>query len=212
MSFHHFPSDFVYWDKVENHNEIKNHLLPIILKKNEENKNNPFNTCLFNTSYFMDERLKTENIFLHDKKLVETIIFEPLTKMIKKYNSLGMHQINLGISVLKSAWWNMYEKGNYQEHHDHSSHALSIDGNIFYPSFSMIYILHDENEKSGIVFKKYAPQPLIPPFDEYLFQTSNHENIKEGTILIFPYSLGHLVKPCIKPGRITIAYNIFSTY
>ena len=156
--------------------------------------------------------MNMENIFLHDEKLVETIIFEHLTIMIKKYNSLGMHQINLGASILETAWWNMYEKNHYQEHHDHSSPALSIDGNIFYPSFSMIYILHDENEKSGIVFKKYAPQPLISPFSEYLFQTSEHENIKEGTILIFPYNLGHLVKPCIKPGRITIAFNMFSTY
>ena len=212
MSFYHFPSDFVYWDEVKNHDEIKKQLLPTILKKVEENINNPFVTSLFKTSYYMDERLETENIFLYDKNLVETIIFEPLTKMIEKYNGLGMHQIKLGFSVLRGAWWNMYEENHYQEHHDHSSPPLNINGNTLYPSLSMIYILHDENEKSGVVFKKYAPQPLVPPFAEHTFQTSKHEDIKEGTVLIFPSGLGHLVKPCIKPGRITIAYNLFSTY
>jgi len=73
MSFHHFPSDFVYWDKVENHNEIKNHLLPIILKKNEENK------IFWKNNSGYDKPVVCEHVALHANLNLENykIYIEP---------------------------------------------------------------------------------------------------------------------------------------
>jgi hypothetical protein len=38
MSFYHFPSEFVFWDKVENHDEIKKEILPKILEDSKNKK------------------------------------------------------------------------------------------------------------------------------------------------------------------------------
>ena len=38
MSFYQFPSEFVFWDKVENHDEIKKEILPKILEANKNKK------------------------------------------------------------------------------------------------------------------------------------------------------------------------------
>jgi hypothetical protein len=113
---------------------------------------------------------------------------------------------------IHDGWWNVYDESEFQEEHEHDGPPTYLYGDIFYPAFSVIYILHDENEKSSIVFKKKGPFPLMEPHRQVVFETKDVKEIKEGTILIFPYNLRHLVKPCIKPGRVTIAYNICSIY
>jgi hypothetical protein len=106
----------------------------------------------------------------------------------------------------------VYGEGDFQEEHNHIGPPVNLENNVFYPSFSAIYILHDENEESSVIFRKDAPLPLKKPFEDYGFSTANIRDIGEGTIMIFPYSLKHLVKPCIKTGRVTVAYNVYSTF
>lgn len=213
MSFHHFPSEFVYWDDVENHEDIKNQLLPKILQKSEERKNNPFEACKFNTS--LNRNNKTayiENDFLRSEDILKTVIFKNIEKMMIKYTKLYNYNINIKSSIVSGCWWNVYDEGDFQEEHSHWEPPINIENMTFYPTFSFIYILHDENEKSSIIFRKDPPLPLRKPFEECGFSTSNVKEIREGTILIFPYNLRHLVKPCVKPGRVTIAYNICSNF
>lgn len=212
MSFHHFPNDFVFWDTVEKHETIKNELLPEIMKKNEERKNNPFDSSIFNTSFYKDTRMLSENAFLMKEHIIKDVIFKPLTDMIKKYNNLKLNEIGPGISIVQSGWWNLYEKDGFQEMHIHKSHPLVLDDKIFYPSFSVIYILNDENDDSNILFKKDHVPMRKPVNNDYTFKTSNEKNVGEGTVMIFPYDLNHMVRPCKKPGRVTLAYNIFSTW
>jgi len=202
MPFYQFPSEFVYWDKIENHDEIKKEILPKILEANKNKKNNPFNACKFNTSFKYNEK---PDLDVLNKKMSDFIIFY-LEKMFKIMN------FNIEKLMINDGWWNVYDEGEFQEEHDHLDRPIYSNGDLFYPTLSVIYILHDDNEKSSIVFRKDGPFPLMEPHLEVAFKTEDVKEIKEGTILIFPYTLRHLVKPSIKPGRVTIAYNICSAY
>jgi hypothetical protein len=202
MSFYHFPSEFVFWDKVENHDEIKKEILPKILEDSKNKKNNPFSACKFNTSFKHNDK---PDLNVMNKKMFDVIIFY-LEKMFKTIN------FNVGKLIIKNGWWNVYDEGEFQEEHSHVGPPTYLHGDIFYPALSVIYILHDENEKSSIVFRKDGPFPLMEPHEKLILKTEDIKEIKEGTILIFPYNLRHLVKPCIKPGRVTLSYNILSAY
>jgi len=48
--------------------------------------------------------------------------------------------------------------------------------------------------------------------DYYEFKTANVPEIKEGTVLLFPSCLNHYVRPITESGRITIVYNVKSTW
>jgi hypothetical protein len=198
MSFYHFPSEFVFWDKVENHDEIKKEILPKILEDSKNKKNNPFYNCKFNTSFQHNDN---RDLNVMDKKMSDVIFFY-LKKMFKIIN------FNAEKLMINKGWWNVYDEGEFQEEHDHLGPPTYLDGDLFYTALSVIYILHDDNEKSSIVFRKDGPFPLMEPYRENVFKTEDVKEIKEGTILIFPYNLRHLVKPCIKPGRVTLAYNV----
>ena len=213
MSFFNFPSEFVYWDKVENHDEIKMEIMPKILEIAKKTKNNPFECCKFNTGFTRCENDNNDkNGFLMSVK-IEDIIIKHLIKMRNKYNNQSNYfKINDGISMITNGWWNVYQEGDFQEEHVHLGEPIYNENMFFYPSFSIIYILHDENEESSIIFKKPAPVTLMKPFQPVEFSTSVDKTIGEGTILIFPCNLSHLVKPCIKPGRVTLAYNVYSTF
>ena len=213
MSFYYFPNEFVYWDRVENHLEIKNELLPLIKEKTKKVKNNPFGNCKFNTSYYRNGDIHDkENSFLMNKKMLDLIMFY-LEKMTKKYkNNFNTNNINFKNMAIPSGWWNVYDIDQFQEEHDHVTEPRYINGSLFYSQFSVIYILHDDNDESSIVFRKNGPSPFLPPYNENVFRTNEIKEIKEGTILIFPSNLRHLVKPCIKPGRVTIAYNICMSF
>ena len=104
--------------------------------------------------------------------------------------------------------------GDFQEFHNHhgprEQHPLS--GLWSYPTFSGIYILHDDTETSSIVFKSpnTIPQPFTDLTNHHVFYTRSENSIKEGSVVIFPSQLEHMVKKCIKPGRRTIAFNVYS--
>lgn len=214
MPFFHFPSEFVYWEQVNNHEKIKSELLPIIKSENEKTKNNPFISSKVNTSFYHDARIGEQNKFLHEMKFMEDIIHDPLHNMQKSYNELNLNRFDVYESIVRHAWWNVYEEGDFIEMRNHNGEPLYHDeaDRIFYPAFSVVYILHDENETSDdFAFTKDGPLPFRRHFDSATFSTKNADNIKEGTVLIFPYNLKHFDIPC-KKGRITINFEIYSTH
>ena len=211
MSFIHFPSEFVYFDKVCGHSEIKQKCMPKITELRKKRQNNPFTASKLNTSFHYDEKMFSENEFLNDNLITQNVVWKPIEKMIKKYNELRLHPIDIGASVIKSCWWNYYEKDNFQESHNHMGPSVQLDGHTLHASLSIIYILHDENRQSSVLFRKTGPLPLKPLEETITIDTSNSP-IGEGTVIIFPSNLEHFVKPCLKPGRVTIAFNIYSEY
>ena len=104
-----------------------------------------------------------------------------------------------------------YEKDNFQESHNHVGPCVEKDGRLLHASFSIIYILHDENDKSSVMFKKAGPMPF-KGLDENVIIDTSYSSIGEGSVIIFPSNLDHYVKPCLKTGRVTIAFNIYSEY
>lgn len=211
MSFMHFPSEFVYFDKVCSHFEIKQKCMPKITELRKKRQHNPFKLSKLNTSFHYNDKLFSENDFLNDNLIKQNVVWKPIEKMIQKYNALGIYPIEIEGSMIDYCWWNYYDKDNFQEIHNHMGPCQEMNGDTLHPSLSIIYILHDENKQSSILFRKSGPLPLKPMKDNLDLDTSNGD-IGEGTVIIFPSTLDHFVKPCLKPGRVTIAFNVYSKY
>ena len=204
-----FPINFVYWKQVPNHKKIKDYLLPIIKKKKKETKSSGPSVweCDINTSFSMGFDF---NSFLFEDKIVKQIVWESIDSMFEELKSLDVPNS----SIVKEQWYNIYTKdsqGQYQEIHHHLSEYPVIHNDIeYFPSYSLIYVLQSQTEKNPTVFLSPGPHTGRPATtSDIYFDTSNHDTIGEGTVIIFPCHLRHYVKPT-KQNRITLSYNIFS--
>ena len=209
MSIISAPSEFLYFDKIKEHDEIKEKIMDKIkelLNTDEIKENKPFKDCIFKTSYSKDK----VNSFLLDKFIIKKLVWDNLDNMICKYNKLNFFKLNVSSSIITSCWFNAYEKTNFQEIHAHKIKPIYKCNNIYIPSFSLVYILHDENIANSTVFK-YHSTDFIWNFinRDNSIDTSKIKNIKEGSILIFPYTFQHFVIPVME-SRISIAYNLAS--
>lgn len=209
MPHYQFPCHYVYWDTIVKHESLKSKILPKIYNhKNVSLDTNPFNACKVNTSIEHDFK------FL-DNEDINEIVWKSIGKMLHEINSKYNFKIVPKDSFINGYWYNMYEKGDFQEHHNHSDEHIIKNGKKYYPCFSVIYILHDKNNTNSTVFKhESAFTPFTPMFDNTreVLDTSIIKEIKEGSVIIFSSHLDHLVKPTTITGRVTIAFNIFSTF
>jgi hypothetical protein len=213
MPFHHFPSEFVYWQQVEKHEHFKQELLPKILEENAKTVNNPFKYCNFNTSYYVDPETNMENnTILRDEELINHIVVDPIDNMIREYNDLGIHKINQSDLIIFSGWWNVYNKGDFQEEHSHMALPIKVDDRMYFPYLSVVYVLNDESKESSLVFTKDSPIPFKRLLEPHSFNTYEETSIKEGVVMIFPCNLKHRVRPVVNDSRVTIAYNIFANF
>jgi hypothetical protein len=208
MPHYQFPCNYVYWQNVENHDELKRKYMPIFddIEKCHDNYKNPFLVC--NLKY-TSIRLEENGHFLNEQD-IRHIIWNPIDNFIKEINSKYPFKINVKESVIHTYWFNTYNKGDYQEYHEHNDYPRYCSK---YPIFSGIYIINDDNEQSSIVFKtpSFSPLPFVKnSLHGHVFDTGAVDDIKEGTVIIFPSQLEHMVKTCVKPGRRTIAFNVFS--
>ena len=195
-----FPSHYVYWSQVKDHENIKSNVLPIINSLISENKyDNPFKLCKFTTDNSKPSK------FLSDE-MIPKIITESLDKMIKETNCFNDH--NPSDFRMTKYWFNRYEKGEYQELHNHGEIPHVINEKRFDATFSMIYILHEEEPNSILFTMKDYATPFHPLFHPVEFDTSKVDDIKEGTVLVFSNHLIHTVLPVNVPGRTTIAFNV----
>jgi hypothetical protein len=204
MPHFQFPCHYVYWENVKDHCVLKRKYMPIMDEIERTNTcKNPFPYSSIN-NITIDEKC---NNFI-DSKDLEKIVWTPIDNFINEINSKYNFKINVTDSFIEAYWFNTYTTNDYQEYHSHNEHRK----NSYYPIFSGIYIINDDNEKSSVVFK--LPDSVIFPFTElgmgFHFDTGDISDIKEGSVMIFSSQLEHMVKKCIKPGRRTIAFNVFS--
>ena len=150
------------------------------------------------------------NTFLENED-INTIIWNPINNFIKDINSHYQSKIDVKESILDNYWFCTYDENDNQELHDHYDHVKYIDGIEYHTTFSGIYILNDDNESSSIVFRSPLHQPFYKLKAHHHLDTGTIDDIGEGTVLIFPSQLSHMVRQCKKPGRRTIAFNIFSS-
>ena len=203
------PSEFLYFDQIKEHDEIKEKIIDKIndlLQTDEVKENKPFKDCIFKTSFNKDK----VNRFLLDDFIVKKLVWDPLDNLICKYNKLNVFKLSVSSTIITSCWFNAYENTNFQEIHEHKTKPFAIFNNVYTPSFSLVYILHDENLSNSTVFK-YPTTDFIWNFikGNNKIDTSKIKNIAEGTILIFPYTFQHFVTPVTK-SRVSIAYNLAS--
>lgn len=207
------PCAYVYWQKIENHDKIKQKYMPIIseISKNEGVIKHSFSFCKMKSSIH-DKKV---NNFLENEDIKE-IVWDSIDNMINEVNSQYDYKISPINSILDGYWFNIYETGDFQEQHTHIYTDKINNGETYSSSFSLVYILNDENIENSIVFINGNNGTIRLPYkssaSEYNLNTGEYDDIKEGTVIIFPSTLPHLVKPCIKSGRITLAFNIFSTF
>ena len=207
-----FPTTYVYWEKLKKHDELKRKYMPIIDKIEQTphpiDLTNPFSAL--DKSKYISYTHPELNTFLENED-INTIIWNPINNFIKDINSHYQYKIDVKKSFIDHYWCNTYDENDDQELHDHYDHVKYIDHIEYNPTFSGIYIINDDNESSSIVFRSPQGEPFHNTKLCYEFNTGTIDDIGEGTVLIFPYQLSHMVRKSIKPGRRTIAFNIFSS-
>ena len=188
---------FLFWTEVENHKELKEKLYPEIIKGKDNPKylNRPLKDHSYGGSKWQCDVITTffdrdEVSHLFTEQIVEDIIGTPLEKMFNDPNYRGKK--NPIETNLTEIWYNIYEKGFFQEIHAHHG-----------ATFSGIY-LFELNEPNTTVF--FANHTLFE-YGENTDPSFTTEHIKEGNVLIFPSELTHMVRKTID-FRITISFNL----
>jgi hypothetical protein len=209
MGIFYFPCNFVYWQKVKNHDKIKNILIPkveTLIKKHGDNKFDLYNAS---TNY----HLMHERCFLtSEEDMIKNVVWDPIDSAINELNSRNnTPSISIRESFISDSWYTYYDSGGSFDYHNHTGLCVFKNGKRYYNSFSLIYILKDENDCNSTNFKETTHDHISTSLElETMFETCNIDDIKEGSVLIFPASLYHSVSNVKIPGRITIAINICS--
>ena len=180
-----FPGPFVWWGKVERHQEIKKVLLPQIdqlIKEIPEDLVVPHWNCTVHSSFGKGIS------FLRDPVLKKEIVWDPLDACLSEV-TLTQRALTSRISEI---WFNQYEANFFQEVHDHGG-----------ASFSGIYLL-ELNEANSTAFFHQGQV-------SYLQGDFRTEEITEGNVIIFPSCLPHYVNPTLKK-RTTISFNVFTEF
>jgi hypothetical protein len=215
MSFHLFPAEFVFWKKNENHDKIKSILMNEIKKSENSFRNNSENIGL-NNAYSSYSSGKDMSNWLINSSL-SSVLWDCIDEIVQKMGSMSNQndafKLKMKESFISEAWYTIYNKdGNFEIHSHDNSFPIVRDDKLFFSSFSAIYILNDENDKNATVFRSFGKGMPFNTSGEYSFDTSSTDEIGEGTMIVFPATLLHSVKNVKMPGRITIAFNVQSTY
>jgi hypothetical protein len=179
---HIFYSDFIFWDKAPNHNELKAVLLPMIKERLAVTKDQNKWICDVNTEFFSKDNDISKYI-----NLIVGNIYPVLDNFFEELSFLTVPKQ----SKVAEIWYNHYNSGHYQEVHTHSG-QMDISG---------IYLLSLE-EVNKTVFYSY------PTTNTKLYGAAKKlVEATEGDIILFPSHLSHYVLPCEKE-RTSIAFNI----
>jgi uncharacterized protein (TIGR02466 family) len=204
-----WPSPFLFWTEIENHEELKKTLLPKIKKESEKEQ---YHTtpgkvhrrlnltpqvwqCEVITNYF--DPYESRELLMENLK--SSIVENVLKKFYDdKYCPVPIKPKN---HILKDIWFNTYKPGYWQEAHTH-------DGS----TYSGIYILELNEENTTTFFNHGVSQFSYAKSEKSKcsrFTDPNYEtkHIKEGNVLLFPSEFVHAVSVCSKQ-RTTISFNI----
>tara|TARA_Y100000385_G_C13088600_1_gene637631 strand:+ start:392 stop:736 length:345 start_codon:yes stop_codon:yes gene_type:complete len=109
-------------------------------------------------------------------------------------------------------WISVYDTNATVSLHEHISNDVLIQDDVKYKtSFTLVYVVKDQNEKNTTVFTEpYMLAKSMYGMRETDWDTSLVDDIGEGTVMIFPSSLHHRVDLMKKPGRIIMSVSIGS--
>lgn len=190
-------SPFYYKGKVKDHDKMRETLVPHIESNYNKNPNNqpPSWSCKVHTSY-----LNTDQNLEDIKTAYNENIIEFLQEIHFPYCRID----------IKSAWYNVYKKGQWQEIHNHYG---GTDGTYF---SAVHFLKYDAKTHTSLVFNN-TNSTLLQPFKLGRDSSVDYWNIKhqvevaEGDIIIFPSTLDHFVLPQESDElRITVSFNIIA--
>lgn len=215
MGIYYFPSNFVFWKKISNHENVKNRILefintnPKILETYEpvvHNGKSSYNNAAMNI------------FFLKNNDLSKSIIWETLEEVVRELNSKeSSEKVNISSSYINSIWCSKYDAKSTVSCHNHErpdgNIITHINGTQFRLSFSILYIVNDTNESNQTEFIQPSSHRVSAYANpETRFNTNRMKDIGEGTVLVFPTNLYHQVNQMMEPGRVIISANISSHF
>jgi len=133
--------------------------------------------------------------------------------MFSSINDFVVHEVKEYCKLLKikedfidykpiDSWFNIYNKGDYQEYHHHANSVLSV-----------VYFLKTTENPAKIYFKNPYTDMIPPIYNNFTpdtFERVHYEPV-DGMVLIFRSHLEHCVEKQIdEENRISIAYNFRS--
>ena len=194
-----WPSPFLFWTEIENHQQLKEELKPKILEQSSDMKfyNKPMQlrkpgdstwNCEVITSYF--DRESSNSLFTKD--ILYSIISKPLDDLFLEEKCPMMNKPKN--TYISEIWYNVYREGYEQEIHAH--HGATLSG---------IYIL-ELNEPNTTMFFSHNTS-FAYCGDTKFMGAYKTDHIKEGNVLLFPSEFMHCVKKSTK-SRITISFNL----
>ena len=201
-----FPSPFVYSTQIENHQEIKQEVLPKILQLAEGKQDDISyqwapgrNSGNLVTNY--SQAISDLNSCLNPSHYTD-IIWKPLDDM---YNTILSDDYSIDYSLsnpkqttITQIWWNVYEKDSQAPIHTHGHGHGLISG---------VYILHS-TEPNNTVFAKDQTHAWASSAEDYIHTT---EYLNEGSVMLFPSSLIHYTLPCLS-NRVSISFNLITEF
>ena len=179
-----FDSPFVFWTKVNNHEQIKDTLGPIIKTVSKNDKATVTVDGSTTTYYHQKYTYFTES-------MLEDIIWNPLEQMHTEKNIAKPEGC-----YLDALWWNNYSSGGRTKVHKHER-----------ADWSGVYLLHLEEPNTTTFYSQYGEAPN----SGYMNQFKVMDNVTEGNVIIFPSFMRHCGDSCTK-NRMIVSFDVVSEY
>lgn len=128
--------------------------------------------------------------------------FKNLNQWVTDQVSIYSKELNyVSNFVLDEAWFNIYNKNDFQEYHTHPNHSLS----------AVYFLCSPEKDSANIFFESPinidSQEPVSSPMHPLTFKRINYYP-KAGRLIIFRSNLRHCVEKHITNKlRISLAYN-----
>ena len=207
MTLHKFRPQFVYYQKVNNHEQHKQLVLSSIQQEIQQRKfaksqhvNIPFSDRTIITDPTMDtpnNPSSGKTKINYTDQFINDVITVPMMNMINEIKQeFNIQSPTLKDNYLKEIWWNYFLPGKFTAPHVH----LDVD-------FSGVYIVSLDEPNPTCFMQDLRSAGRLPLYEEYM----STEHITEGYVMIFPSNLLHWVNPC-KSERCTIVFNTLTDW
>lgn len=190
---YYFDSPWVYVRDIPEHQDIKESSLDQInyfIENNYAEVDDYAGGTITNFN-FQSNPDTSIPLFKFNEEWNNIVIWNSVSELVKQLTA-ERHLLQLPVNFnLVNMWFNKYVQGSFARPHEH--YSVDISG---------IYILHSE-EPNPTVFK----QQVNVGNWRYQKQDYTTEDVKEGSVILFPSHLTHWTMPC-KSTRYIVSFDM----